>query len=566
MIGLSRLRALRAALVVFVLLGGVAASGWVPGKLVLCSSTIVGDTVSLHCDDPALEAQIRAGALSPAQARSVGCEPITFADERSGGSGGSEGDPEGGSGDAPGDGATGDGPDGNWTVPEVVATGEPEPSVPPRTTDPAITARVVKAWDRIERWLGAHASATLRKLKPPAEPEDLTRWENSRGRRIPDALYASYLRHNGADGNLGAGFPLPASHGLLGYDDIDYVNWGRCQDIVMNGDVAAADPEKGKWHGSLLAIAHSGYGSTLFVEPRSGRVGESVSNENLRYDGPMGWPSYLDLLEALAGSLEAGTALRDWYPTVTSACELRWAEEPGGPLPGGCAGSPRPTPSPTPTVEPPPDRLTPEQASASGCRPKHRAAVVRAPDPRVSARVNTVWRRIEAWLARRAPATHRTLHAPATPRAIAKAEAAMGMTFPDDLRASLLRHDGTERWNGFGPAPFYAYMSVKALYADWKMLCGITLDGPEEMAGIWWDGHLIPFASAIDGGNLFIDSGTGKTGEFFNETGLRTDGDVVWPSYLALLEDTARSLHTGRPLRGWRPTVKKGFLDWKRVK
>ena len=137
----------------------------------------------------------------------------------------------------------------------------------------------------------------------------------------------------------------------------------------------------------------------------------------------------------------------------------------------------------------------------------------------------------------------------------------MGMTFPHDLRASLLRHDGSRDW-GFGPAPFYDLMSVKALHADWKMLCGMILDGPEELAGSWWDGHLIPFADAHDGGNLFIDTRTGKTGEYFNEEGLTLEGDVAWPSYLALLRATVRSLESGRPLFGWRPTVVKGELDW----
>ncbi|WP_281356298.1 SMI1/KNR4 family protein [Acrocarpospora macrocephala] len=169
---------------------------------------------------------------------------------------------------------------------------------------------------------------------------------------------------------------------------------------------------------------------------------------------------------------------------------------------------------------------------------------------------------MERWLARKAPATYKKLARPATQRAIAKAEAAMGMRFPDDLRASLLRHDGGGSW-GFGPAPFYELMSAKYIHSDWKMLCGIVLDGASgELDTSWWDGHLIPFAAAHDGGNLFIDSRTGKTGDYFNETGLTYEGDVVWPSYLALLKATARSLETGKPIRGWRPAVDKGELNW----
>ncbi|GAA3124573.1 hypothetical protein GCM10017600_29510 [Streptosporangium carneum] len=495
----------------------------------------------MSCQDPELEAQIKAQAFTPEEAKAAGCDPITWHD-------GSD------TAEAP--------------VPDVISSPEPDldhfsPTPPPssRTPDPAISTRVDQAWARIERWLGEHASATLRKLKFPAGPEALALWEESHKRRLPDDLYASYMHHDGADGNLGDGFQLPPSYGLLELSDIDHVNSGKCQDLVMDGNREAADPEHGRWHGSLLAIGDTSTGKELFVEPRTGRVGESAWNEDLSYDGPMGWPSYLALLEALADSLERGTALRDWYPVVTPGCELRWAEEPADSAPTGCAGGPRPSPTPTPTVEPTPDKPTPEQVRASGCRPARGTPVVRTPGPEVTAQINAVWRRVERWLARKAPATYKLLPPPARPRDIAKVEAAMGLRFPDDLRASLLRHNGAGSW-GFGPAPFYELMSAKYVYSDWKMLCDIVLSGSGEGVGYWWDGHLIPFAAAHDGGNLFIDTRTGKTGEYFNEEGLTFEGDVVWPSYLALLKATARSLETGRPIRGWRPTVRKGELDW----
>jgi cell wall assembly regulator SMI1 len=67
--------------------------------------------------------------------------------------------------------------------------------------------------------------------------------------------------------------------------------------------------------------------------------------------------------------------------------------------------------------------------------------------------VNRQWRRIEAWLKTNAPRSHRTLGKPGKAETIAAAEARMGLPFPDDLRASLLRHDGTvfvkDTW-GFG--------------------------------------------------------------------------------------------------------------------
>ncbi|OPG09985.1 SMI1/KNR4 family protein, partial [Microbispora sp. GKU 823] len=304
MIGLRWARVVRPALVAVLLMAGLVGEPDLMEDTVRCLSISFGGSTSLSCGDPEFEAKVKADALTPEEAEAVGCPPIRWRDD--------------------------------WSVPKSNALRQPgamstepaygEPTYTPRTLDPAVTARVNQAWDRIERWLGAHASATLRQLKFGAGPQDLARWEATHGRRLPDDLYASYLRHDGADGNLGAGFRLPRSYGLLGVSDIDYVNGSKCEDLVMRGDPDAADPEHGVWHGSLLAIGSDAGGRELFVEPRTGRVGEASWQEKLKHDGPMGWPSHAAMLEALAGALERGAALRDWYPVVTAGCELRWAE------------------------------------------------------------------------------------------------------------------------------------------------------------------------------------------------------------------------------------------------
>ncbi|WP_432865884.1 hypothetical protein [Microbispora rosea] len=94
-------------------------------------------SVSLTCDDPEFEAEMKANALAPEEAKSIGCPPVQWDDEAK------------------------PGPDMGQDPSFVSA----EPTYTPRTPDPATAARVNQAWDRIERWLGAHASATLRKLK-----------------------------------------------------------------------------------------------------------------------------------------------------------------------------------------------------------------------------------------------------------------------------------------------------------------------------------------------------------------------------------------------------------------
>ncbi|WP_328709343.1 hypothetical protein [Microbispora hainanensis] len=224
--------------------------------------------------------------------------------------------------------------------------------------------------------------------------------------------------------------------------------------------------------------------------------------------------------------------------------------------------------------------LTPEEAKSIGCPPvqwddeakltpdipqdpgfpsDEPTYTPRTPDPAVAARVNQAWDRIERWPGAHASATLRKLKFGADPQNLARWEANHGRRLPDaDGGADPGEADdrGAAGSLGFGPAPFYELMPAKQIHSEWKMLCDI---GPD---GYWRDGHLIPFAYAIDGGNLFNDTRTGKTGEFFNEEGLTLEGDVVWPSYLALLKATTRSLETGRPIRGWRPKVVKGALEW----
>ncbi|RVX41423.1 hypothetical protein EDD27_3955 [Nonomuraea polychroma] len=120
-----------------------------------------------------------------------------------------------------------------------------EPPLPPRATDPAVTARVNAAWVKIERWLAAHASAKLRKLSFPSSPRDIDRWERSFGMKIPDALYVSLMRHDGADGNFGAGFQLPLDIGLARLSSYSSLHSYNCIDLIMAGFGGGRRPRYG---------------------------------------------------------------------------------------------------------------------------------------------------------------------------------------------------------------------------------------------------------------------------------------------------------------------------------
>ncbi|GGL04172.1 SMI1/KNR4 family protein [Planomonospora parontospora] len=227
-----------------------------------------------------------------------------------------------------------------------------------------------------------------------------------------------------------------------------------------------------------------------------------------------------------------------------------------------------------------PGRGTPARAGESpepgapgsdlDCAPGPGAPVVRRVDAKVTRAVNRQWARIERWLKANAPETHRTLAGPARARTIAVAEAQMGLRFPDDLKASLLRHDGSRAgrssW-GFGPMG-YESLSVRQIRDDWRGLCKIerVQEGADDR-GEWWDGRLIPVGSDGTGGELVVDSVRRDVGEgsFENGGGATsfTPGGVRVRSYHALLRMTADALENGGSVGHWEPVVRGGALEWR---
>lgn len=195
--------------------------------------------------------------------------------------------------------------------------------------------------------------------------------------------------------------------------------------------------------------------------------------------------------------------------------------------------------------------------------PEYRTGVTPAkPVPAATARVDAAWRRIEKWLAAKAPAARNSLRPPASAEAVQGAQQRMSVAFPPDLVASLLRHDGAEA-GGFDLPFLHRPMSVAEIPGAWWEMCGVTgrisVEDDE-----WWNKGYVPFAAAGDGGYLLADQrpgSHGRVGEFYNESGVDF---TRWPASIAdLLELTATSLETGRPFAGrYRPVITNGTVDW----
>ncbi|MBG0829325.1 SMI1/KNR4 family protein [Planomonospora sp. ID67723] len=220
---------------------------------------------------------------------------------------------------------------------------------------------------------------------------------------------------------------------------------------------------------------------------------------------------------------------------------------------------PPPFPPATETAGPGPDE---------DCRPGTGTPVVREVDPGVTRAVNRQWARIERWLRANAPSSHRTLAPPARARTIAIAEAQMGLRFPDDLRASLLRHNGSvpvgKVW-GFGFL-MNENMSVRAIRDTWRGLCEIDAEDVTDPRSEWWDGRMIPIGADGLGNHLVVDSARRDVGESDHEGNLDfRPGDVPIRSYHALLKLTADALERGGSIGYWRPVVVDGELEWEVV-
>ncbi|MER7914482.1 SMI1/KNR4 family protein [Streptomyces sp. NPDC096068] len=158
--------------------------------------------------------------------------------------------------------------------------------------------------------------------------------------------------------------------------------------------------------------------------------------------------------------------------------------------------------------------------------------------------VQESWTRIDAWLREHAPRTFATLRPPAGAGEIAAAQEKLGVVFPPDLVASLLRHDGALE----GPEAFRfdtddRLLGVAGILADTEFLRGIAQgsDGEDEQ---YWLRDYVKFGSYdVTSDGLLLDCRTGRdsfgaVGRFFDETGTRFGQGDSLGGYLAGLADT----------------------------
>ncbi|MEU9087232.1 SMI1/KNR4 family protein [Streptomyces sp. NPDC048357] len=192
--------------------------------------------------------------------------------------------------------------------------------------------------------------------------------------------------------------------------------------------------------------------------------------------------------------------------------------------------------------------------------------------------VEQSWGRIETWLAQHAAVSHGLLRPPALPEDIAAAELRLGVTFPPDLRDSLLRHDGVQLQDGTLTLGYYGPLSgVEDIIQSTEFLrdIGADLDEDEDEAELdeeerdqyaYWPHERLLITLGIgwqSSDGLFLVSRPGPhhghVGRYFDEDG---PSFTEWPGLRHVLADFATALENGTPFNGRTPLAFEGRLIW----
>lgn len=169
--------------------------------------------------------------------------------------------------------------------------------------------------------------------------------------------------------------------------------------------------------------------------------------------------------------------------------------------------------------------------------------------------VEGAWEAIEGWLAKNAPHLAARLPAGADEAAIARAEAALGLTLPEGVKASWRRHDGT---GGVGLFDHDPLLSLAELVERWRTLTDLlrsgAFEGLEVQAGstvraCWWSERWVPITSNAAGDGLCVDLDPSRPeamGQLIQVWSDDDEREAVAPAIDAWLAEYAQDLRKKR--------------------
>ncbi|MEU2560969.1 SMI1/KNR4 family protein [Streptomyces longispororuber] len=190
-------------------------------------------------------------------------------------------------------------------------------------------AHVIAAWDRIERWLHAHAPASAALLRPAAGDADIAAAEAAMGVVLPPALAAWYRLHDGIeeDGAADVAGILPSGKTMLPLGVLIEEYRMHTKDWEREAGILPFARTPGDTWSGWYVDARDG-------EPSYGNLGTwAVDLGDDPYPSSYGWP-VADWLGEMAAALEEGRCLRhpdgtadrhDW-PVLTATGGLTWVD------------------------------------------------------------------------------------------------------------------------------------------------------------------------------------------------------------------------------------------------
>lgn len=166
-----------------------------------------------------------------------------------------------------------------------------------------------------------------------------------------------------------------------------------------------------------------------------------------------------------------------------------------------------------------------------------------------------IWARIEAWLEANVPSGASVLSTGAADEEIADTERFLGVSFPEDFRASLRLHDGQcgGPWLMWG-CDLLSLAGIREQWSVWKDLLDrgtfkdVQCDSDGRVVKNWWHERWVPLTHDGSGNHHCLDLNPGPDGlagqiiEMWHDDPERP---VVAPSYRAWLAAFADALEAG---------------------
>lgn len=171
--------------------------------------------------------------------------------------------------------------------------------------------------------------------------------------------------------------------------------------------------------------------------------------------------------------------------------------------------------------------------------------------------METIWRRIEAWLAANAPELLGSLNGGATSRELQETEAFLGVELPEDVRASFRIHNG-QRDVAAGFIDGWEMLALERVRDEWRVwkelldsgdFDGIASEPDGPIRSDWWNPKWIPLTYSGSGDHHCLDlspAAGGTTGQIIVMWHDDPRRPLIAASFREWLQTFADDLDAGR--------------------